>query len=94
MALDDGGDSGWREPNALERYNIGLRERPRFDRDGSLTLLIQREPPAAEHQANWLPAPLGEFVLTLQMLGRVPSRRRSCRQGRGSWVSPSLRRVD
>jgi hypothetical protein len=94
MALDDGGHSGWREPNELERYSIGLRERPRFDRDGSLTLRIQREPRGAEQQVNWLPAPLGEFVLTLHMLGPRAKPPSILPPGEGSWALPGRRRAD
>ena len=55
-------------PNEIDRYAIsattpGLR----YGEDGSLTVLIQHEPPA--DTANWLPAPAGEFYLDIRTWG-------------------------
>jgi len=52
-------------PNEIDRYAIapttpGLE----YGADGSLTILIQHERPA--NDANWLPAPAGEFYLDLR----------------------------
>jgi hypothetical protein len=57
--------TGLLHPNELGRYAIaattpGLE----YEADGSLTVLIQHERPAAA--ANWLPAPPGEFYLDLR----------------------------
>lgn len=54
--------------NAIERYAIGDRT-PNLQRDadGGLTLHIQHgQPTAAGEQANWLPAPQGDFYLCLR----------------------------
>ncbi|MFF2851635.1 DUF1254 domain-containing protein [Streptomyces sp. NPDC058001] len=46
--------------NPMDRYSIGDRTPDlRYADDGSLTLLIQRDPPT--DTANWLPAPPGPF---------------------------------
>ncbi|MEY9851925.1 hypothetical protein ABH923_001603 [Leifsonia sp. EB41] len=55
------------EPNDLGRYSLGTKTpNLHYGDDGSLTLTIQHEPPAAELQSNWLPAPEGEFELTIR----------------------------
>jgi hypothetical protein len=37
-----------------------------YDRDGSLTLYAQTNPPSDNKLANWLPAPDGDFTLYLR----------------------------
>lgn len=54
-------------PNSLGRYSLGTKnDRLRYNADGSLTLYIQAKPPAADRQANWIPAPEGAFSLYLR----------------------------
>jgi hypothetical protein len=53
--------------NPLERYAIGDRDKLRFNADGSLDLYIQHESPGKDKEANWLPAPRGEFILILRL---------------------------
>ena len=58
--------------------------------DGSLELLIQHASPGARQEANWLPAPEGEFNVTLRMYwpkAKPPSILD------GSWKPPGIRRV-
>ena len=52
--------------NPIDRYSIGDRTRGlRYEDDGSLTLVIQREEP--DDTSNWLPAPEGRFRPILRM---------------------------
>ncbi|HMK67038.1 MAG TPA: DUF1214 domain-containing protein, partial [Stellaceae bacterium] len=61
-------DKGWWfVPNALNKFTVSPRNNLKYNADGSLTLYIQNESPGAEKEANWLPAPKGEFVLMLRM---------------------------
>lgn len=55
-------------PNAINRFSIGDRTAGlRRDADGGLSLYFQREAPADETaRANWLPAPEGNFYLSLR----------------------------
>ncbi len=41
-----------------------------FGADGSLEIYVQAKSPGAEHEANWLPAPEGEFFMILRSIGR------------------------
>jgi len=53
--------------NPLNRFSIGDRTQGlRFAADGSLELLLQREQPEKDKQANWLPAPAGPMRLVLR----------------------------
>jgi hypothetical protein len=54
--------------NPIDRYAVGDRTPAlRHDADGGLTLHIQQARPGSEAaQANWLPAPAGDFYLCLR----------------------------
>lgn len=52
--------------NPIERYAIGDRDALRKNPDGSLDLVLQQGEPE-EGIANWLPAPRGDFALTLRL---------------------------
>ena len=61
-------DQGWWfVPNPLNKFTVSLRNNPKFNADGSLTLYFQNESPGADKEANWLPAPKGEFIPMLRM---------------------------
>ena len=83
------GDDLYLVDNPIGRYAIGDRTPGlRRDRDGSLTLHIQRQRPAkAAARANWLPAPEGRFRLGM----RLYEPRRSVL--RGDWPPPPVRRA-
>src|SRR5262249_31000003 len=45
-------------PNDLKRYSLGTKNKTlRFADDGSLTIYVQADPPGADKESNWLPAP-------------------------------------
>jgi hypothetical protein len=44
-----------------------MRDNPKFNADGSLTLYFRNESPGKEKEANWLPAPKGPFIPMLRM---------------------------
>jgi hypothetical protein len=61
-------DQGWWfVPNPLNKFTVSLRDNPKFNTDGSLTLYFQNESPGADKEANWLPAPKGDFLPMLRM---------------------------
>lgn len=54
--------------NDFKRYSIGsTTDGLKKEADGSLTILIQKDKPA--DTANWLPAPEGDFNLTMRLYG-------------------------
>ena len=56
--------------NEIHRYSIGsTTDGLAVNDDGSLTLCIQKEKPAEDKIANWLPAPAGPFNLTMRIYG-------------------------
>jgi hypothetical protein len=53
--------------NPLNKYTVSPRNNLKYNPDGSLDIYIQNESPGKDKEANWLPAPKGEFVLMLRM---------------------------
>ncbi len=61
-------DKGWWfVPNPLNKFTVSLRDNPIYNPDGSLTLFFQNGSPGKDKEANWLPAPKGNFVAMLRM---------------------------
>jgi hypothetical protein len=52
--------------NPINRYNVSDRTGLAQNPDGSVDVYIQQAAPAG-HEANWLPAPLGNFILWLRV---------------------------
>ncbi|HNC52340.1 MAG TPA: DUF1254 domain-containing protein [Accumulibacter sp.] len=77
--------------NPLNRYTLSQRNKFKTNADGSIDLYIQHESPGKNKEANWLPAPEGEFVLTLRLYWpkeTAPS------LIDGSWKIPEVKEVD
>jgi hypothetical protein len=54
--------------NPINRYAIGNRtESLKNNADGSLTLYFQKDPPEGGKTGNWLPAPEGDFRLSMRL---------------------------
>ncbi len=79
---------GYFVPNPINRFGLGDRDPLRYNSDGSLDLYIQRDRPAKELEANWLPAPDGAFNLSLRMYWPKPE------VLAGQWTPPVIRRVE
>jgi hypothetical protein len=59
--------------NPIQRYSIGDRSTGLLkNSDGSLDVLIQREPPKVAARANWLPTPFGRFTLAFRFYIPTP----------------------
>ncbi len=75
--------------NGKDRYALGDRTKGlQYRADGSLEILIQHDSPGMDCEANWLPAPAGDFCLTLRAF--LP--REEMRAGR--WRMPPVKRVE
>jgi hypothetical protein len=53
--------------NPINRYSISPRQDLKANADGSIDILIQHESPGPDKESNWLPAPVGKFILMLRM---------------------------
>ncbi len=53
-------------PNPLNRYHVGNQASLVPDADGSVDVLLQSTAPVGR-EANWLPAPAGDFILWLRV---------------------------
>ena len=90
MYFNDGG--WWFYPNPLNKFTVSLRDKPTFNADGSLTLYFQNESPGKDKEANWLPAPKGDFILTMRMYWPKEKAPSILPPGRGSWEPPPVMR--
>lgn len=85
-------DQGWWfVPNQLNKFTVSMRDNPKFNADGSLTLYFQNESPGADKEANWLPAPKGPFLPLLRM---YYPKENSPSILNGSWKIPPVVKVN
>ena len=55
-------------PNPLNRFSLGTKNKTlKYASDGSLTLSLGAKSPGNENEANWIPAPAGQFSLILRL---------------------------
>jgi hypothetical protein len=92
MYIDDGG--WWFNPNPMNKFTVSMRDKPKFNPDGTLTLYFQNESPGKAKQANWLPAPKGDFLLTMRMYWPKPNPPSILPPGNGTWAPPAVIKVD
>ena len=76
-------------PNALNRFSLGTKNKTlKYAADGSLTLYLSAKSPGEENEANWLPAPAGDFSLILRLYWPDASALD------GSWRPPQIKKVN
>lgn len=92
MYFDDGG--WWFNPNPLNKFTVSMRDKPKFNEDGSLTLYFQHESPGEDKVANWLPSPKGAFLLTMRMYWPKEKAPSILPPGEGTWAPPGVKKVD
>ena len=78
---------GFQVANSIDRYAIGDRDALKYNADGSLDIYIQHDRPAADNEANWLPAGTGPLGVTM----RLYAPRVEVLEGR--WAPPAVNRV-
>ncbi|HUM02408.1 MAG TPA: DUF1254 domain-containing protein [Thermoanaerobaculia bacterium] len=74
--------------NPLNRSTLSPRNKFKANADGSVDLYIQKDSPGKDKEANWLPAPAGNFVLMMRLYWpteKAPSLLD------GSWKLPEVR---
>ena len=88
MYIVDGG--WWFYPNPLNKFTVSTRDELKMNDDGSLTLYFQNKSPGVDKEANWLPAPEGEFVLVMRMYWPKPGGLSILPPGKGTWAPPPV----
>ena len=78
---------GFQVANALNRFAVSSWMPFKYNTDGSLDLYFQNENPGKDKEANWLPAPKGDFNLTM----RLYAPRSEALTGK--WNPPPVRRT-
>ena len=73
--------------NPINRYNIAAWMPLKYNKDGSLDVYIQRESPGKAKESNWLPAPEGEFSVTMRIYWPKPEALD------GTWKPTAIARV-
>jgi hypothetical protein len=80
-------------PNPLNKLTVSLRNHPKFNADGSLDLYFANVQPANVPQANWLPAPKGNFILMMRMYWPKASPPSILPPSNPTWVPPPVTKM-
>jgi hypothetical protein len=78
--------------NPINRYLINSPMLPvlKKNSDGSLTIYIQKDAPAGDKKANWLPAPDGPIYLVLRLYWPKETPPSILPPGDGTWKPPAV----
>jgi hypothetical protein len=81
--------------NPIHRYLINSPMLPEMktNRDGSLTIYMQKDSPGAAHQSNWLPAPDGPIYLVMRLYWPKETPPSILPAGSGTWQPPAVIRT-
>jgi hypothetical protein len=80
-------------PNSQNRFTVSPRDKLKYNADGSLDLYFQHESPGTDKQANWLPAPKGEFILMMRLYWPKETDPSILPPGSGTWTIPAVKMV-
>jgi hypothetical protein len=82
--------------NPIDRYLINSPMLPNLkkNKDGSLTLYIQKDSPGKDKEANWLPAPDGPIDLVMRLYWPRTEPPSILPPGEGTWSPPALVRAN
>jgi hypothetical protein len=82
--------------NPINRYLINAPMMPgmKKDKDGSLTIYIQKDAPAADKMSNWLPAPNGPIYLVMRLYWPKETAPSILPPGSGTWQPPAIEVVN
>ena len=78
--------------NPISRYLINSPMLPQLKKnpDGSLTLYIQKDAPAGDKKANWLPAPDGPIYMVMRLYWPKTESPSILPPGEGTWKPPAI----
>lgn len=79
--------------NPIKRYRLDSHAVPsmRENKDGSLTMYFQKEPPSPHRRPNWLPVPDGPFYAVMRLYWPKQSGPSILPAGYGGWNPPEVR---
>ncbi len=78
--------------NPINRYLINSPMLPTLkkNKDGSLTIYIQKDAPSADKKANWLPAPDGPIYMVMRLYWPKEKPPSILPPGEGTWQPPAI----
>ena len=78
--------------NPINRYLINSPMLPAMkkNKDGSLTIYIQKDSPGKDKEANWLPAPNGPIYLVMRLYWPKDTPPSILPAGEGTWQPPGI----
>ena len=78
--------------NPINRYliNSPMLSGMKKDKDGSLTIYIQKDSPGKDKEANWLPAPDGPIYLVMRLYWPKDTPPSILPAGTGTWQPPAI----
>lgn len=78
--------------NSIDRYliNSPMLSSMKKNDDGSVSIYIQKDPPAAEYKSNWLPAPDGPIYLVMRLYWPKDTQPSILPAGSGTWKPPAI----
>jgi hypothetical protein len=81
--------------NPINRYLINSPMLPNMkkNKDGSLTIYIQKDSPGRDKEVNWLPAPNGPIYLVMRLYWPKKEAPSILPAGNGSWSPPGIVRA-
>jgi len=85
LTMYDG--EGYMVANPINRNTIGDRSNLKTNADGSVDIYFQNQSPGKDKEANWLPAPKGEFNVLLRVYWPKEE------MLNGSWKAPGIKKV-
>jgi hypothetical protein len=77
-------------PNPLNKLTVSPRNKLKYNADGSLDLYFSHVQPKAVAEANWLPAPEGNFILLLRLYWPKETPPSILPPGDGTWKPPAI----
>jgi len=78
---------GFMVANPINQFTIGDRSNLKANADGSLDIYIQHDNPGKNKEANWLPAPAGDFNILLRVYWPKEE------MINGSWTPPAVNKI-
>jgi hypothetical protein len=82
--------------NPINRYLVNSPMLPKMkkNKDGSLTLYIQKDSPGKGKESNWLPAPDGPIYLVMRLYWPKTEPPSILPPGQGKWSPPAIVKVE